>query len=193
MVEWREALLTPGFSRSGRPMPEPRGIILHWTANIKPGADALANRKWFETWRGYKVSSHYIVDDKRIVLIIPESEIAFGAGTATKPDALALFGKTPNNHAIHVEWCVNQGSNGGETYKNAVVLCGDLIARHRWGLGNLLRHFDVTGKICPAFFVDDRWAAQMGFQVGAAAVWQQFRRDVTIATRAAELILARGR
>ena len=191
-VEFTLALLTPGFGRPGKPMVEPRGIVVHWTANQQPTADAMANRNWFETFRGYKVSAHYIVDDRRVVLCVPEQEIAYGAGTATKPEALTLFGRTPNNHAIHIEWCVNRGSNGGETYKNVVALCGDLMARYRWGIGNLLRHFDVTGKLCPAFFVDDRWAAQMGFQAGAAAVWQQFRRDCVIAVRAAELILARG-
>jgi N-acetylmuramoyl-L-alanine amidase CwlA len=185
MVEFVPALLTPGFSRSGRPL-QPRGIVLHWTANLKQGADAMANRNWFESWRGYKVSSHYIVDDRRIVGCIPESEIAFGAGRATQPLGLALFGPTPNNHAIHIEWCVNAGSNGGETYKNAVALCGDILARYGWGVDRLLRHFDCTGKICPAMFVTDEWARKMGFQQGAVAAWSQFRRDCVIATRAAE-------
>lgn len=187
MIKVLPRLLTPGWGRPGKPMADTRGIVVHWTANLRPGANAIANRNWFESFRGYKVSAHYIVDDTRVVLCVPEKEIAYHAGTATKPGALALFGKSPNNHSIGIEWCVNEDSNGGETYRNVVGLCGDLMARYGWGPGNLLRHYDVTGKICPAFFVDDRWAERMGFAGGAAHAWQQFRRDVTVAARAAEV------
>lgn len=173
-------------------MVDPRGIILHWTGNLNPAADAMANRNWFETFRGYKVSAHYIVDDRRVVLCIPESEIAFGSGTALQPAAVNLFSQTPNYHAIHIEWCVNAGSNGGETYKNALALVGDILARHGWGIERLVRHFDVTGKLCPAFFVRDEYAAKMGFQQGALAAWTQFRRDCVIASRAAQWILVRS-
>lgn len=47
-------------------------------------------------------------------------------------------------------------------------MCADICSR--WGLdplhGGLIRHHDVTGKICPKWFVDHPDA------------WEQFKRDV---------------
>jgi len=142
-------------------------------------------RDWYEHQRAYKVSAHYVVDDRRIVQCVPEAEIAYHTGKATREPGLSVFGSYPNNDSLSLEWCVNSDGDGGQTYRNVVGLCGEICSRYAWEPENLLRHYDITGKTCPAFFVDDDWARRLGYETGAASAWQRFRRDVAIATRAA--------
>ena len=57
-----------------------------------------------------------------------------------------------------------------------MALCADIC--QRWGLdpqnGGLIRHYDVTKKICPKWFVDHPEA------------WAQFKRDVQAAMAVAQ-------
>ena len=194
MISFVPMLLSPGGGRPGTPLKEVRGVVVHWTANLDKGADALANRSFFESLNKNPnpVSAHYIVDDKRIVQCVPETEVTYHCGAKKyNPDALALLGPYPNATTISVESCVNVDGNGGDVYKNTVGLCGDIVARHNLLLSRLFTHFMVTGKHCPAYFVEDEWAEKMGFGGSAEAAWQTFRRDVRIAARACEVAAAR--
>lgn len=63
----------------------PKGLVIHWTANEGRGADAVANRQYFNR-PSTQASAHYIVDDTQTVRCIPEDEMAcrVGAGTNGK-------------------------------------------------------------------------------------------------------------
>ena len=49
-----------------------------------------------------------------------------------------------------------------ETVENALALLAELMRRYEIPVERVLRHYDVTGKVCPAPFVAD------------TAAWQQF-------------------
>jgi N-acetylmuramoyl-L-alanine amidase CwlA len=183
-VAYLSKLLTPGWGRPGARREGPRGLVIHWTADLRTGANARAVRDWYERNRAYKVSAHYVVDDRSIVQCVPESEVAYHTGKAVRQPGLSFLGRYPNNSALAVEWCVNSDGDGAETYRNVVGLCGAICSSYGWGAEKLFRHYDITGKLCPAFFVDDDWARRLGYETGADGAWQRFRRDVTIATRA---------
>lgn len=183
-----EALLTPG--RGGRPGHKivPRALVVHWTANTKAGANALANRNYFENHPEHKVSAHYVVDDHCVVRCVPESEVAYHVGARRyKAGIQALLGDYPNATTIGMEICVNADGDFGRTYQNAVALAGWIMRRYGWGVDRLFRHFDITGKNCPAFFVDDRWAKRFGF-ASAREGWERFRQHVVEAIQAQEVI-----
>ena len=207
MIEFRELLLTPravanwqkpgdptGRGRPGTQLSSIRGIVVHWTANFARGADAIANRNYFEYQTDKEadgsaryVSSHYIVDDLRIVRCVPDNEVAYHTGGNFNPVLQPIYGTRPNSNTLSIEWCVNAGSNGGNTYQNVVALVGELCFRTGLTDKQVLRHYDFTGKDCPGFFVSDQIAVKLGFTLppgGAQALWQQFLRDVRVATRA---------
>lgn len=176
--EFRQMLLTP--EQGGRPGRKivAKAVVIHWTANANSGANAVANRNYFENHPQNKVSAHYIVDDHQVVQCLPEDEMGYHVGaTSYKPSALQQLSSYPNDCTIGIEMCVNRDGDFNKTYRNAVALAANICHRHGWGVDRLWRHYDVTGKDCPRYFVDDATARQFGF-VGAATGWEQFRKDV---------------
>lgn len=176
--ELEEMLLTSG--RGGRPgrKIQPKALVIHWTANTKAGADAVANRNYFEGHPQNKVSAHYIVDDHQVVQCLPEDEMGYHVGAYRyQPKALELLSSYPNNCTIGIEICVNEDCDFRRTYWNTVALAADILQRYGWGIDRLWRHYDITWKDCPRFFVNDETACAYGF-TSAAEGWEQFKSDV---------------
>jgi N-acetylmuramoyl-L-alanine amidase CwlA len=156
-------------------------LVIHYTANTSPGADAIANRNYFENHPENKVSAHYIVDDQQVVQCLEEWEMAYHVGAKRyKPAALERLSSYPNDCTIGIEMCVNRDGDFRKTYQNTVALAADICHRHGWWVDRLWRHFDITGKDCPRFWVDDSTAILYGFN-SAQGGWQRFKADVEIA------------
>ncbi|MDR2509240.1 MAG: N-acetylmuramoyl-L-alanine amidase [Spirochaetaceae bacterium] len=158
------------FSRPGTPLRAVRGIVIHWVGN--PGTSAKANRNYFENLKTQNpddknaryASAHFIVGlDGEIIRCIPENEIAYHVG-AQKYNALALNALNttyPNNSTIGIELCHpdRTGKFEKETLAAARELIQQLIKQFGIPRGNIFRHFDITGKDCPRYFVqnEDAW------------------------------------
>ena len=173
-----EMFLSPG--RGGRPGRKivPKAVVIHWTANTNQGADAVANRNYFENHPQNKVSAHYIVDDRQVVQCLPENEMAYHVGaTRYHPKALELLSSYPNDCTIGIEMCVNKDGDFNKTYQNTVALTADILRRYGWGVDRLWRHYDITWKNCPRFFVSDEAARAYGFP-SATEGWELFKKDV---------------
>jgi N-acetyl-anhydromuramyl-L-alanine amidase AmpD len=171
-----DMLLTNKNARPGTKI-TPRGLVIHWTANEGKGANAVANRNYFNK-PTTEASAHYIVDDKQIVRCLPENEMAYHVGAKQyKREAVAKLSSYPNNCTIGIEMCVNADGNFQETYRRTVELAADILKRYGWGVDRLWRHFDITGKNCPAYFVSDDFARKYT-GLTAAQAWAKFKEDV---------------
>jgi N-acetylmuramoyl-L-alanine amidase CwlA len=164
-----------------------KAIVVHWTANVKRGANAMANRNYFNLG-SRPASAHYLVDDRTIVQALPEYEVGFHCGDRPlgkyKPAGLDMIkgeaGRpTPNFFTIGVEMCVNSDGDFAVTRDHTIDLIAWLLFRHVLHPTQLLRHFDVTGKNCPAMLLDP-------------APWAEFRAEVA-ATLAEYSKVLRGR
>ena len=156
-----------------------KGVVMHWTANEAKGADAMANRNYFNNgsigpdYKPRQASAHYCVDDKSIIQCIPTNEVAFHCGDRPmgryKKDGLNMIigtKLTPNYFTIGIEMCVNAGSDWGKTRANSVWLAANEILTNKLTVkNNLFRHFDITGKLCPKMML-------------AQADWEAFKSDV---------------
>ena len=165
-MEIKDMLLTlSNYNRPGTKRKSTTAVACHYIGN--PGTSALANRNWFESLQngaGTKASCHYIIGlDGEILRLIPEDEISWCTNSA-------------NSYTISIEACHpdRTGVFTDLTYKAYVDLCADICSR--WGLdplhGGLIRHYDVTGKVCPKWFAD------------YPAAWEQFKREVAKAMQA---------
>ncbi|WP_025844762.1 N-acetylmuramoyl-L-alanine amidase [Brevibacillus agri] len=171
-----EMLITNKTARPGIQI-TPKALVVHWTANEKKGADAVANRNYFNK-PTTEASAHYIVDDRQIVRCLPEKEMGYHVGAKSyKPEAVAMLSRYPNDCTIGIEMCVNADGSFAKTYQQTVQLAADILKRYGWGVDKLWRHYDITGKNCPAFFVDDR-TAQAFLGQTAQAAWDRFKQDV---------------
>lgn len=145
------------YSRPGIALEEVKGIVMHYTAN--PGSSAMANRDYFnnlQTTHTTKASSHFVIGlEGEVVQCIPSSEISYASNDR-------------NKDTISIECCHpdESGMFNDETYQSMVQLAGWLCVRFHLSSDDIIRHYDVTGKICPKYFVENEEA------------WNNFRQDV---------------
>lgn len=133
-------------------------IVIHYTGN--DGDTAENNAKYFKN-NITKTSAHYFVDDNEAVRSVPENRSAYSVGTKNKLGG-PMFGKCTNKNSISIELCdtVRNGTVAPtkETVENALQLTRDLMAKYGIPKTNVIRHYDVTLKSCPAYWInDERW------------------------------------
>lgn len=162
-------LLTPNpYSRPQTRLTEIRGIVVHYVAN--PCSTARENRNYFEGLKNQSgdnatsASSHFVVGlEGEIVQCIPIYEIAYASNER-------------NADTISIECCHpdESGKFYDSTYDSLVRLCAYYCREFGLKPKDVIRHYDVTGKICPKYFVDDPDA------------WKQFRKDIKKAMKQIE-------
>lgn len=150
----------PALRRKDRFILSVKGVVVHWTANVHKGADAVANRNYFDrkfrtyagryfesNWMPFRWgSAHYIVDDKRILQCIPDNEVAYHCGDGN----IKKFPESPNMWLLGVEMCVNKDGDWLRTISNTKILVNYLQSKYKVPV---YRHYDITGKNCPKMFL----------------------------------------
>lgn len=145
-----------------------RYLVLHYTGN--DGDTAAGNGTYFQN-NVVKASAHYFVDDDTVCRSVPELRAAWAVGgnrydSADETGGAAMYGRITNTNSLSVELCgtMRDGTRRASeaTLARAAALCRELMERYHIPIGNVYRHFDVTGKQCPAYFVDE-------------AAWQAFK------------------
>ena len=141
------------YSRPGTKREHVRDIVIHYVAN--PGTSAKQNRNYFEGLKdqsGSKTvsaSSHYIIgSDGTILQCIPLDEVAYG-------------NYPRNDDTVSIE-CCHPDSDGrftDATIKSLIRLTGWLCRELALNEKHIIRHYDVSGKNCPKYYVEhqDAW------------------------------------
>lgn len=136
-------------------------IVIHYTAN--DGDTDEANAKYFQE-HIVNASAHYFVDDDSITQSVPDDYVAWSVGGNKYPNTkgASLYRKCTNGNSISVELCDTKKNGKYDfteaTIKNAIDLVKLLMKKYSIPIDNIIRHYDVTGKICPAPFVEDKKA-----------------------------------
>ena len=148
------------FSRPGIKNYGIKGLITHYTANN--GGTARNHKTYFNNLNGIYASAHLFVDDNEAICIIPLDEVAYHANETVKYNAdgtiyKPLYSKIGNANygAIGLEMCLDKNGNITEkTFQNSVKAVKELVAKYPAITRNTIwRHYDVTGKNCPAPWV----------------------------------------
>ena len=155
------------FSRPGTPLEEVNAVVLHYVGN--PGTTAQANRNYFDSLAagtdGVYASSHFVVGlAGEVIQCIPLTEVAYASNQR-------------NGDTIGIEVCHadETGEFSPETYESVVELTAWLCREFKLDAETgVIRHFDVTGKECPRYYVvhPDAWE-QLKADVAAAMVRQE--------------------
>ncbi len=151
---------------SYRPVSKIQYIVWHYTGN--DGDTDEANAKYFKT-ANRKASAHYFVDDDSVTISVPDTYVAWSVGGSRYSNYKATGGASlykiaTNANTINIELCDTR-KNGKydvseKTLSNAVSLTKELMKKYNIPVSNVIRHFDVTGKSCPAYFVNpSKWAS----------------------------------
>lgn len=171
-MQIEDRLLTPNkYSRPGTKIGTIKNIVIHWVGNAN--STAIANRNYFESLKDKKIyaSSHYIIGlQGEIIRCIPEDEIAY-------------HGNHANGYSIGIENCHPDwnGKFNDKTYKSLIELCADICKRYCLDPETaLIRHYDVTKKQCPLYYVQHLDA------------WKRLKYDVKVAMDAEDTELKKA-
>ncbi|MBR4892784.1 MAG: N-acetylmuramoyl-L-alanine amidase, partial [Clostridia bacterium] len=144
-------------------------IVIHYTANN--GDTAKDNIDYYSNTPNLSSSAHYFVDEKEICKSVEEKDTAWHCGSK-----VYKHNKCRNSNSIGIEMCSRYNGNlrndkkignvnfgnyyfKRETVLNAVLFTKELMKQYGISAENVIRHYDVTGKNCPAPFVenDELW------------------------------------
>ncbi len=130
-----------GASRRGEDLEAVRSIAVHYVAN--PGSTAIANRNYFNS-PDSTTSSHFIVGlEGEVILCVPLNE----KSSATNER---------NLDTISIEVCHpdETGEFSPVTHASLVRLLSWLCEEFSLERNDIIRHYDVTGKMCPKYYVE---------------------------------------
>lgn len=126
-------------------------IVIHYTANN--GDTAAGNGNYFSQ-PNQNASAHYFVDENSVVQSVKDTDTAWHCGTSG-----TYYHKTcRNTNSIGVEMCSEKDIYGmyyinEPTIAITIELVQTLMKKYSIPLENVIRHYDVTHKICPEPFV----------------------------------------
>lgn len=128
-------------------------IVMH---DVGALSTAKNNADYYNKERPTRIASvHFFVDDNEIIQV---GELDLGAQHCS-------------NYAMHkrsiaIEMCLMPDAETvtDQTEANAIWLVKQLMAQFGLGHSDVIRHYDVTGKLCPGQFQDDDWARWWNFK-----------------------------
>ena len=167
------------FGRPGTKRLVTNGVVWHWVGKAGQGKDEVA--RWFELLakqypfdnvRDIYASAHYVIGiHGGIIEVVPHGEIAYHCGAATYTPWMtrtypqhttnADDDHTANGAFVGVEMCHpdSTGEFTHATFESAIWLGLRLMHEYALTPDQMVRHFDVTGKLCPKWWVErvDEW------------------------------------
>lgn len=155
------------WSRPGTPLEDINAVVIHYVGN--PGTTARANRNYFASLssgeEGTYASSHFVVGlEGEVVQCVPLTEIAYASNGR-------------NGDTVSIEVCHpdETGEFSPVTYRRCVELTAWLCQEFKLDPEkDIIRHYDVTGKECPRYYVEHPDA------------WEQLKADVAAELAAGE-------
>ena len=147
-------------------------IVVHYTGN--DGDSDEANGNYFKN-NVVKASAHYFIDDDSITQSVPDDYVAYSVGGSKYSNCKQTgggkyYGQATNANTLNVELC-DSNKNGEvmateRTLDNAITFIKKKMQEYNIDTEHVIRHFDVTGKSCPAYFC--------GSSTGDKA-WKEFK------------------
>ena len=188
MVVKEKLLPVNPFSRPGYSRQDTLGLVYHWVGAAGQENDAtaryfalLSKQSTADNTPDRYASAHYIIGiDGEIIRCIPDGEVAYHVG-ATRYTSAAFHRlrgyasntkmsdypgeyRTPNWCTIGIEMCHPDwsGKFADATLEAGVKLGKHLLRTYLLGSHDIFRHYDITNKKCPKWFVEHE-AAWLAF------------------------------
>ena len=127
-------------------------LVIHYTAN---NGDTVQNNLDYFAGNAVGASAHYFVDENGYGQSVKDADTAWHCGASSYRHEACR-----NANSIGMELCSRKDSKGNyyfmdQTVYNAAVLARQLMQTYGIDRAHVLRHYDVTGKKCPAPMVDN--------------------------------------
>ena len=149
----QQIIKVDGDSRRGVMLESVKNVVIHYVGN--PGTTAQQNRDYYAS-RSSEVSSHFVIGLKgEIIQCIPLHEKSSASNHR-------------NKDTISIEVCHpdESGKYTDASYQSLIKLTAWLCEICDLDSGDVIRHYDITGKQCPLYFVTHEYA------------WEKFLKDI---------------
>ena len=131
-------------------------IVVHYTAN--KGDTAQNNLDYFaRTKTG--TSAHYFVDENEVCQSVQDTDVAWHCGSKNPVHPYCR-----NANSIGIEMCNSVGGVPEAVRDRTAAFVRQKMKEYGIDSSHVLRHYDVTGKRCPAPWVDN------------PAEWMEFKK-----------------
>ena len=131
---------------------KPEYIVIHETANTSRGADAQSHWRYWNTNENAQSSVHFVVDDHEVVQLAE-----FKPGSCWRCWHVGDnkgYSNITNSNSIGIEICVNSDGDFEKARQNCIELVKWLMSQVGLGVDRVVRHYDASGKHCPATMLD---------------------------------------
>ena len=142
----QQIIKVDGDSRRGVYLEGVRDIVIHYVGN--PGSTAQQNRDYYAN-PSSDVSSHFVIGLKgEIIQCIPMYEKSSASNHRNK-DTISIEVCHPDESGMFTD----------ASYQSLVKLTAWLCDICDLDSSDIIRHYDITGKQCPLYFVthEDKW------------------------------------
>ena len=155
LPDWidKQIISVHSTARTGAHLNDIKNIVIHYVGN--PGTTAQNNRDYYEK-KDTEVSSHFVVGLKgEVIQCVPLWEKSAASNER-------------NGDTISIEVCHpdDSGKFNDETYNSVVELTAWLCETFDLDEDDVIRHYDITEKICPKYYVEN------------PKEWKKFKEDV---------------
>ena len=133
------------YSRPGYKVDAIEKVVIHYLGN--PMTTAQENHDYFESLKDLEnvsMSANFVIGiEGEIIECVPPGEIAYASNSM-------------NHLSISIENCHidETGRFTEETYESCVHLTAYLVEKYGLEREDIIRHYDVTGKECPLYYVE---------------------------------------
>lgn len=165
------------FHNTSNRVIKPKFIVVHATADS--GATSENEVAYFNKKTTTRASADLFVDSDirfynndilhRYSWAVGGRKLATGGGS--------MHGIVKNNNSISIEMCCYKDQNGrwsitDQTYINTIFIIKYLMGEYGINADHVVRHYDVTGKLCPCVF---GFISENG---GSDSIWQKMKSDI---------------
>lgn len=143
-----------------RPRKDVKYIVIHYTAGDGDTAENCAN--YFKNVNTRTAGAHFFIGQNgTIIKSIALNKIAWSVGGGKYTDCKTtgggkLYGVANNTNSVSIELCDNLNYDPSPAQIKAVKKCIRYIRTYCPNAKTVIRHFDVTGKHCPARMMNDK-------------------------------------
>ena len=162
-------------------------IVIHYTAGVTSKAGSAVNTADYFRTTSTEVSADFIVDDTAVVQYNGDIRNRYTwhcGGSKYNTKGGSLYGICKNSNSIGIEICCENSTGkmqdaNDKSYSfsdaaiaNAEWLVKKLMAEYNIPADHVVRHYDVTGKLCPGIV---GW----NLDSGSEAKWQAFKQAIS--------------
>ena len=140
------------------------GIVIHYTGGTKDTAKNECD--YFATGNERSAGAHIFVDyEGKAGKSVNLNEVAWSVGDSANGHGV-YYNTLNNSNTVSIELCAIAGRKVSDVQKEKLISVIKYVKKHCPNVKYIVRHYDITTKCCPEYYVTHKDA------------WQQLQKEL---------------